>query len=112
MSRPTPIRLQPDPRVARCAWRWESESTPGLFHDAALMLGEAAHAECVGDWDGRHVERLVAPTRIGCRNCESLLRWWACDCPDAVYRERECWHVEEARRLWAAERSNAREARP
>jgi hypothetical protein len=99
-----PERLSPDPAVARAAWRFPAESPgPQAFHDVALMLGEPVECSRSADGSGEHVARRVG-TRIVCALCLTTLRYWACDCQDAVYRERACKHVEAALRLYADER--------
>lgn len=99
------IRLDPDPSVALVAYRFPSESRPGTFHDAALMVGDFVD-ECLG---GRteHEERLIHGTRIVCRRCKAVLRFWACDCPDATFRDRACRHVARAIEAYKAERAEA-----
>lgn len=68
-----PVRLETDPRVARAAWRYASESRPGRTHDAALMIGP----------DGRP--------------------FWDCTCESYALGGRACKHVRDARRRWAEE---------
>ena len=99
----TPVRLSPDPSVALVAYRFPSESKPGTYHDVALMLGEAPE-ECPATLSGKHWEVLSGQTRIACEACAMVLRFWACDCGDAVYRERPCRHIQVSMSLYAEER--------
>lgn len=99
----SPERLSPDPSVALVAYRFASESKPGTYHDAALMLGEAVECPC-GLWASGAHERKAEGTRIVCGLCGAVLRYWTCDCADASFRERACKHICEAVRLYAAER--------
>jgi hypothetical protein len=101
---PSPIqpeRLRPDPKVALVAYRYPSESKPGEFHDAALMVSEENSQDC-SRGPGSHVERLKG-LRMECAQCFEALRWWACDCRGFVKHD-HCWHVTDARKRWAEQR--------
>lgn len=81
---PEPVPLRPHPSVALVAYRYESVSEPGTFHDAALMVPD--------------------PEAMGARP------WWQCDCKGFVAHD-HCWHVSDARRRWSEQqRINARRA--
>ena len=98
-----PLRLSPDSSVALCAYRFPSESKPGTFHDAALMVGDGG--DCLASsFNGRHWSQETA-RGVVCKACHAVLYYFMCDCPDAVYRERPCKHIVEARKLYAAERA-------
>lgn len=78
----TPTRLTDLGPSTIAAWRFKAQTpTAGgpRHYDVALVRSE----------DERHV-------------------YFACDCPDAVFRDRRCKHVMEAQREWAAENRRPR----
>lgn len=72
------VRLHPAPGVAHYVLRFDSESTPGLTYDTALMVGEPGQRA-----------------------------YWECSCPSGIYRD-VCKHIRAAERRLAALRSVAR----